>query len=64
MLDEPDVIDAVGRAVASAPVVIADGHHRYETARTYQREVRAANGDRPGPTTWCWPWWWSWPRTS
>ncbi len=49
VLDEPDVIDAVGRAVASAPVVIADGHHRYETARTFQREVRAANGDRPGP---------------
>jgi len=49
LLDEPDVLDAVGRAVGSAPVVIADGHHRYETARTYQREVRAANGDQAGP---------------
>jgi len=49
LLDEPDVLDAVGRAVGSAPVVIADGHHRYETARTYQREVRQANGDQPGP---------------
>ena len=25
-------------AVGSSPVVIADGHHRYETARTYRRE--------------------------
>jgi uncharacterized protein (DUF1015 family) len=39
-------------AVAAAPVVIADGHHRYETARTYQAECRAQNGTRPGRTTW------------
>ena len=30
-------------------MVIADGHHRYETARTYRAERRAANGDAPGP---------------
>jgi len=41
--------DAVGQAVRDSPVVIADGHHRYETALAYQAEVRAANGDRPGP---------------
>ena len=35
--------------VASAPVIIADGHHRYETARTYQRERREATGGAPGP---------------
>jgi uncharacterized protein (DUF1015 family) len=35
--------------VASGPVLIADGHHRYETACTYANECRAANGDRPGP---------------
>jgi len=34
---------------ASAPVLIADGHHRYETACTYATECRARNGDRPGP---------------
>jgi uncharacterized protein (DUF1015 family) len=28
---------------------VADGHHRYETARTYQAECRAANGDQAGP---------------
>jgi uncharacterized protein (DUF1015 family) len=30
-------------------VVIADGHHRYETARTYQAECRAQNRNKPGP---------------
>ena len=34
---------------ASAPVLIADGHHRYETACTYATECRTRNGDRPGP---------------
>jgi len=46
--DEPEVIEAIAKGVTSAPVVIADGHHRYETARTYQRE-RAEAGDPPGP---------------
>ncbi len=35
--------------VAGGPVLIADGHHRYETACTYAGERRAANGDKPGP---------------
>jgi uncharacterized protein (DUF1015 family) len=43
---------AIGEAVAAAPVVIADGHHRYETARTYQREVRAERGAAPGGHDW------------
>ena len=34
---------------ATAPVLIADGHHRYETACTYATECRTRNGDRPGP---------------
>jgi uncharacterized protein (DUF1015 family) len=29
--------------------MIADGHHRYETALAYRDEVRAATGDRAGP---------------
>ena len=48
VVDDPDAVAAVAEAVAASPVVVADGHHRYETARTYQREVRAANGDQPG----------------
>ena len=45
----PAVVEAIGRAVSSHPVVIADGHHRYETALAYQAERRAANADTPGP---------------
>jgi uncharacterized protein (DUF1015 family) len=49
VLSDPDAVAAVGEALARAPVVLADGHHRYETARTYQAEARATNGGRPGP---------------
>jgi uncharacterized protein (DUF1015 family) len=49
VLDDRDAIDAIAAAVATDPVVIADGHHRYETARTYQAECRAGNGNTPGP---------------
>lgn len=38
---------SVVSAVASAPLVIADGHHRYETALAYREECRAA-GRAPG----------------
>jgi uncharacterized protein (DUF1015 family) len=43
-----DSNDAIRALVGSAPVVIADGHHRYDTCLTYRDERRAANG-RPGP---------------
>jgi uncharacterized protein (DUF1015 family) len=49
VLDDRDAIDAIAAAVATAPVVIADGHHRYETARTYQAECRSQNGNAAGP---------------
>jgi uncharacterized protein (DUF1015 family) len=38
VIDEPVAIQAVQRAVESSPIVVADGHHRYETARTYLRQ--------------------------
>ena len=44
VLDDPAVIEAMSAAVAESPVVIADGHHRYQTALTYQSERRAAGG--------------------
>jgi len=47
-LSDPDAVAAIGAGLASAPVVLADGHHRYETARAYQAECRAANGDVAG----------------
>jgi uncharacterized protein (DUF1015 family) len=49
VLSDADAVVAVGEALGSAPVVLADGHHRYETARAYQAEGRAANGGQPGP---------------
>jgi uncharacterized protein (DUF1015 family) len=42
---DPTVIAAVGQALASAPVVMADGHHRYETARTYHRGRSGSGAD-------------------
>lgn len=41
-------VGGVSAAVAGAPVVLADGHHRYQTGLDYQREVREARGDAPG----------------
>ncbi len=49
VLDDRDAIEAIRAAVATNPVVIADGHHRYATAQTYQAECRARNGNVAGP---------------
>jgi uncharacterized protein (DUF1015 family) len=38
------VVDTIRDAVGSAPVVVADGHHRFEVALAYQGEQRG-----PGP---------------
>ncbi len=43
-LTQPGVIEAVAATVGSAPVVIADGHHRYATALAHRDEVRAGRG--------------------
>ena len=48
VLDSPAVAESIMRAVEASPVVIADGHHRYETALAYQAERRAARGGPPG----------------
>jgi uncharacterized protein (DUF1015 family) len=40
-LTDGDVLGAVATAVASAPVVLADGHHRFETASNYRAEQPA-----------------------
>jgi uncharacterized protein (DUF1015 family) len=36
---DPEAIAAVQRATAGAELLIADGHHRYETMQTYAEEV-------------------------
>ena len=38
-IGEPELIAELQGAVADAELLIADGHHRYETARTYADEV-------------------------
>jgi uncharacterized protein (DUF1015 family) len=38
-ITEPSVHDAVAAALAEAELLIADGHHRYETARIYADEI-------------------------
>jgi uncharacterized protein (DUF1015 family) len=45
---DPAAIAAIQTAIESNPVVIADGHHRYEISRVYRRERQAA-GEATGP---------------
>jgi uncharacterized protein (DUF1015 family) len=40
-IDAPDRVAAIRSLVAGAPIVIADGHHRYETSLQYRDECRA-----------------------
>jgi uncharacterized protein (DUF1015 family) len=46
-LDDATRIRAVTEAVGAAPVVVADGHHRFETACAYRDERIAAGVDDP-----------------
>jgi uncharacterized protein (DUF1015 family) len=49
---DPKIIDEIARAMAAQKLVIADGHHRYETALAYRDECRAkcgGAGDRNAP---------------
>jgi uncharacterized protein (DUF1015 family) len=43
--------DGLQRCIAEERLIIADGHHRYETALTYRNEQRAA-GHAEGPHDW------------
>jgi uncharacterized protein (DUF1015 family) len=43
---EEDAADAVGEALRDTELLIADGHHRYETARVYADEVGGEGGHR------------------
>jgi uncharacterized protein (DUF1015 family) len=43
-IDDPAVHEAVSAALAESELLIADGHHRYETARVYAEEL---GGDGP-----------------
>ena len=46
-IDSPAAIASVQKSLAETRVLIADGHHRYETALEYRRRMRAADHDPP-----------------
>ena len=52
VVSNPEVIRAVTRAMADKKLVIADGHHRYETALNYRNERRAATASAAVPAPW------------
>ncbi|MBV9885479.1 MAG: DUF1015 domain-containing protein, partial [Acidobacteria bacterium] len=45
---QPERIEAIHKAMADQKLVIADGHHRYETALTYRNERRKENAHEQG----------------
>lgn len=48
VVQEPETQGEISAAVATQPVVIADGHHRYETSLAYRAERAEADGGDPG----------------
>ncbi len=44
-IEDPTIIESVTAAVAGAEMLIADGHHRYETALTYRSERVESDGE-------------------
>jgi uncharacterized protein (DUF1015 family) len=42
-VEDPQAIEAFRDALKNTELLIADGHHRYETARVYQQEVPGAD---------------------
>jgi uncharacterized protein (DUF1015 family) len=40
-IEEPAAVAAIAQIVGDAPLVLADGHHRFETACNYRNELRA-----------------------
>src|SRR5579883_728207 len=51
-LSDPEMIDSVRRAMQDKKLIIADGHHRYETALNYRNERRKEDkhsGGQPTP---------------
>ncbi len=45
---EPSVSEEIASAFSDKRILIADGHHRYETALNYKREMEAANPNHTG----------------
>ena len=48
-ISDPAVLNTVRTKMEDKKLIIADGHHRYETALNYRNERRAQVGGAPGP---------------
>jgi len=49
LLTQPSVIESIAAPLAQESIVIADGHHRYETALEYAEERRGEAGNPDAP---------------
>lgn len=47
-ISDPEVIRLAQREMAEQPLLIADGHHRYEAALNYRNRLREQRGSRSG----------------
>jgi len=45
----PDRAKQVAKLLASDPVLVADGHHRFEVAKNYRLERQLTDGEAPAP---------------
>lgn len=48
VIDETALVDKVSRLMQNKKIVLADGQHRYETAKIYRDRMRAATGKSDG----------------
>jgi uncharacterized protein (DUF1015 family) len=52
-LDDPGVLSEIQKTMSDRKLIIADGHHRYETALAYRDEMRAAgHAEADAPYEW------------
>lgn len=47
IIQNPRVLKKIADAMSDKSIFIADGHHRYETARNYRNMMRARHGHKP-----------------
>lgn len=47
-IDDEETVARIVGLLSDKSIFIADGHHRYETARAYKEEVNASGGEKPG----------------
>ncbi len=49
LVDSPEILEAIKRIVSPQKLLIADGHHRFETGQNFRAQCRAENPDAVGP---------------